>query len=99
MGFIERQVKIATDPVFGNIQDAPKLLAIKEDSIAKPPILRAQESRFATMVTAVERKTWTENKIKDGHLSERTGSIAKQDTCWSCALYWRRGHRFKRLIS
>ncbi len=39
--FMERQVKILMDPVFGNLQEAPALVAIKEGSRIKSPRLRA----------------------------------------------------------
>ncbi len=69
--FMERQVKIMTYPVFGNLQEAPALVVIKEGSRIKSPRLRAKGSSFATAATTVE-KTVTEHKIKDGNLTEKT---------------------------
>ncbi len=62
--FMERQVKILMDPVFGNLQEAPALVAIKEGSSIKSPCLRAKGSSFATAATTVET-TVTGYKIKD----------------------------------
>ncbi len=64
-------MKILMDPVFGNLQEAPALVAIKEGSRIKSPRLRAKGSSFATAATTVE-KTVTGYKIKDENLSERT---------------------------
>lgn len=52
VGFIERQVKIASDPVFGNIQ-VPQLTNSKTFT-ASHFKQRKKGSRFATDVTAVK---------------------------------------------
>lgn len=72
-------MKIMTDSVFGNLQDAPKLVAIKEGNSAKSPCSKAKGSCFATAAITVE-KTLMEHKVKDGNLHEKT-CTAKVDTC------------------
>ena len=65
--FIEREVRITTDPVFGDIQDAPVIGAFKESGRAKPvPRPKARGSSFATTFTTVERDAHWENRVKDG---------------------------------
>lgn len=62
--FVEKQVKILTDPVFGNIQDSPTMYK----GGSKPKIqLRSgiKGTSFATTVDSVERKCHSENKSKD----------------------------------
>lgn len=94
VGFIERQVKILTDPVFGNIQDVPKSLVHKEENGAKPsPLSRAKGSSFAT---PVERKTMSENTVVDGHSPERTCLYCKGGHMLElCALLEKRAHSEK----
>ncbi|XP_024116907.1 uncharacterized protein LOC112138581, partial [Oryzias melastigma] len=61
--FIEKQVKVLTDPVFGNIQDAPP----GSRSLTKPPSqirFGMKESSFGTMVTPVSDKFRTETQEK-----------------------------------
>lgn len=58
--FMERQVKITTDPVW---KLTPTLVANKEGSRTKSPPLRAKGSSFATAATKVE-ETLTEHKLK-----------------------------------
>lgn len=86
--FIEREVRIATDPVFGDIQDPPTMGAFS--GRAKPvPRLQARGSSFATTLTTVERDA------KDG--SEKTCLFCKKDghMLESCTLLERRDHSEK----
>ncbi len=58
VNFVERQVKIMTDPVFGNIQDVPTLIGSKSVNKGKSQsYLKSKRSSFATTVTAMERKS------------------------------------------
>lgn len=58
VNFVERQVKIMTDPVFGNIQDVSTLIGSKSVNKGKSQsYLKTKRSSFATTVTAMERKT------------------------------------------
>lgn len=64
VNFIEHQVKIATDPVFGNIQDDRPSTA-KEAHKAKQSLRsRGKESSFATTIATMEQKSPLENKLK-----------------------------------
>ncbi|KAL4009002.1 hypothetical protein ACER0C_002854 [Sarotherodon galilaeus] len=61
VSFLERQVKIATDPVFGNLCDVPAthLSAKGSNGGKRSPHLRAKGSSFATTVSDVERQNQT----------------------------------------
>ena len=75
VGFIERQVKIASDPVFGNIQD-PQLTNSKASTVSHFK-QRKKGSSFATNVTTV----------KDGVITQHTGNKIKSSTlnCLFCS--------------
>lgn len=64
--FIERQVKIITNPVFGNIQDAASVTIHKGVNKLKP-LSRSgiKGTSFATTVTPVENKTQHGTKGKE----------------------------------
>lgn len=74
VGFIERQVKIASDPVCGNIQDLQ--LTNSKTSNASHFKQRKRGSSFATNVTAV----------KEGVITQHTGNNARHFTlnCLFC---------------
>lgn len=58
VNFIERQVKIMTDTVFGDIQDGPALTGSKLLNKGKSQsYLKSKRSSFATTVTAMEIKS------------------------------------------
>lgn len=66
--FVERQVKIASDPLFGNLQDTPAL-GRKELNIVKSQISsKARGSSFATTVTPAEKKVESGNKKEKNSL-------------------------------
>lgn len=68
--FIERQVKIASDPLFGDIQDAPAVAATKDVRKAKfQPHSRIKGSSFATTIATVERKAEPGTKPKERNSS------------------------------
>jgi len=52
--FIERQVKILSDPLFGNIQDAKQTSTVKTSTIIKSRERSSPRSSFATTVTPME---------------------------------------------
>ncbi len=80
--FIERQVKIAMDPVFGDIQDAPTLSVLKGSGRTNTiPRSKVGGSSFATSVTSFKRKTRPDNK-RDG----------AETSCLYCKNY---GHRME----
>lgn len=58
VSFLERHVKIATDPVFGNLCDAPSthLTAKGSDGGRRSPHPRAKGSSFGTTFSDVKRK-------------------------------------------
>lgn len=69
--FIEKQVKIATDPVFGDIQDTPVSAAGKEvRKFKSQPRYRVKGSSFATTISAVEKK------VDTGTIINESGSIS-----------------------
>lgn len=75
VGFIERQVKIASDPVFSNIQD-PQLTNFKT-STASHFKQRKKGSSIATNVIAV----------KEGEIIQHSGNKAKPSSlnCLFCS--------------
>ena len=94
--FIGREVRITTDPVFGDIQDAPVIGAFKESGRAKPvPRPKARGSSFATTFTTVERDAHWENRVKDG--PEKTCLFCKKGrhTLESCFLLEKKAHSEK----
>ena len=96
--FVERQVRIATDPVFGNIQDAPSLLFKESVRAKQAPRSKIKGSSFATTVTAVERNTRMEEKrVKPGYVSEKTCLYCNRSghMLESCNLLERRAHSEK----
>ena len=95
VNFIERQLKIAMDPVFGDIQDAPALVTIKESSRTKSITRsRIRGSSFATNITTFKRRTQPDNK-KDG--SEKPCLYCKNygRRMESCTLLERKAHSEK----
>lgn len=75
--FIERQVKILTDPVFGNIQDLPSLTldkGVNKSNLTSRAGIKG--TSFATTVMAVE------NKAKPGTRKEHVESARR--TCMCC---------------
>ncbi|XP_039548042.1 uncharacterized protein LOC120493481 [Pimephales promelas] len=64
--FIERQVRIASDPLFGDIQDTPSTTANKDARKSRfESSSRAKGSSFATTVATVERKVESGTKVKE----------------------------------
>ncbi len=63
--FVEKQVKIVSDPLFGNIQDLPPVSRSKTSN-ASHTKQRRNGSTFATSVTAVKErdKIYTDSNIK-----------------------------------
>lgn len=67
VGFIERQMKIASDPLFGDIQDTPSTTANKDARKSRfEPSSRAKGSSFATTIATVERKVEPGTKPEKG---------------------------------
>ena len=60
VSFLERQGKIATDPVFGNLCDTPLTAANDSDQEKHSPHPRAKGSSFGTTVAAIEGENQTE---------------------------------------
>ena len=60
VSFLEQQVKIVTDPVFGNLCDTPLTAAKDSDREKHSPRPRAKGSSFGTTVTAIEGENQTE---------------------------------------
>lgn len=95
VNFIERQVKIAMDPVFGDIQDAPTLAAVKEGGRTKSmPRSKVRGSSFGTTVTTVKKRAPPDNK---GDGSEKACLYCKccGHTLESCTLLERKAHSEK----
>lgn len=68
--FVERQVKVASDPLFGNIQDTPAtggkgLKMVKSHSQTSS---KARGSSFATAVIPAEKKVESGNKLEKNSL-------------------------------
>ncbi|KAL3979219.1 Rab5 GDP/GTP exchange factor [Sarotherodon galilaeus] len=96
VSFLERQVKIATDPVFGNLCDVPAIhLAAKGSNGGKrSPHLRAKGSSFATTVSDVERQNQT--GAQDRHSTVKACFSCKGGhTLESCALLDKKPHNEK----
>ncbi|KAG1936405.1 hypothetical protein F2P79_018737 [Pimephales promelas] len=95
--FIERQVRIASDPLFGDIQDSPSTTANKDARKSRfESSSRAKGSSFATTVATVERKVESGTKVKEdrsagmkacifcgGHMSR---DCRKRLSCKVCSL-------------
>ena len=78
VNFIQRQVKIAMDPVFGDIQDAPALVAVKDSGRIKSlPHSKIRGSSFATTVTTVTKGVPPDNK-----------NDASEKACLYCKKVW-----------
>lgn len=60
--FIERQVKIASDPLFGNIQDAPVTGRKELNMVKSQASSKARGSSFATTVAPAEKRMESGNK-------------------------------------
>ena len=60
--FIEKQVNILTDPVFGNIQDSPNPTYKLNKSKFQP---RSKGASFATSIGPVENNSWSPTKERD----------------------------------
>lgn len=92
--FVERQVKIVVDPIYGDIQDVPTIGANKDSGKAKPMHRpKARGSSFATAVTALEKTSHSEKgKIKDG--AEKICLYCKKGSHMleSCTLLERKAH-------
>lgn len=94
--FVERQVKVALDPIFGDIQDTT-VGANKDGGKAKPmPRPKARGSSFATTVTTFEKRPHSERSgVKDR--AEKTCLYCKKGkhTMESCTLLERKAHSEK----
>ena len=74
--FIERQVRILTDPVFGNIQDAPSLMTNRGVNKANPQTRSAiKGTSFATTVAPAINRTQPGTKGKEHIESARRTCI------------------------
>ena len=78
--FIEKQVKIASDPLFGNIQDSPPTKS--KSSKTSHFIQRKKESSFATNVTT----------IKEGDMAQCIGNKIKPSSIPSCLFCLQTNH-------
>ncbi|XP_034530056.1 uncharacterized protein LOC117805434 [Notolabrus celidotus] len=56
VGFIERQVKIANDPIFGDLSDSPAAVRKDVRHVKSQPSFKPKGSSFATTVTSVDEK-------------------------------------------
>lgn len=56
--FIERQVRIVSDPIFGDIQEFPAVAAARKDGRnSKPqPYSKAKGSSFATTIATADKR-------------------------------------------
>ncbi len=96
--FIEHQVKIAADPVFGNIQDTTKSVQSKNGSKDRyQHQTRSKESSFSTTATSVHEKA--RMKKGAGSLEKKLACTVRVNMHWSCALYWKRRHIMTKLPS
>lgn len=85
-------MKISMDPVFGDIQDAPTFVAVKEGNRIKPmPCPKLRGSNFATTVTTVNRK---ENK-GNGYEKSCLNCKGCGHTLESCILLEKKAHSEK----
>ncbi len=95
VNFVERQVKIMTDPVFGNIQDVPTLIGSKSVNKGKSQsYLKTKRSSFATTVRAMERKSEIGTNRKEMvSLSNKSCLFCKcEHTLELCPLLEKRSH-------
>lgn len=76
--FIERQVRILTDPVFGDIQDASPAVSRSMNRTSLKPRSRPKGSSFATTVTTVQHN----NTTTKGRRPDTTSSAKK--VCLFC---------------
>ena len=80
--FLEKQVKIITDPIFGDIKDTP----VNKDTrrSKSQPLPRTRGSNFATTVTAAKEKGTKESDVKSclycegGHALELCPQLEKR---------------------
>ncbi|KAK0148069.1 hypothetical protein N1851_012226 [Merluccius polli] len=95
VSFIERQVKIVADPVFGNIQDTLKTTQIKDSSKGNyQRRTRNQGSSFATTVTSVDEKAHV--KREGAPLDKRTCLYCKGEHALElCSLLEKSAHKEK----
>lgn len=93
--FIERQVKIAADPVFGDIQDASKSVQSRDASKGNyQHRVRNKGSSFATTVTFGDRKA---HKKQDGSSFDKRACLYCKGghTLELCSLLEKRAHNQK----
>ncbi|XP_061908754.1 uncharacterized protein LOC133653469 [Entelurus aequoreus] len=94
VSFIERQVKIATDPIFGNIQDTPKTMQSKNGSNDGYQRHTRNQGSFATTVTSVNGKAHA--KKVGAPLDKRTCLYCKGEHALEvCSLLVERAHNDK----
>lgn len=78
VNFIEKQVRIESDPVFGDIKDTPVVTANKDVTRFKSqPRYKVKGSSFATIISAVEKKAGT------GTIKTESGTCIKKK-CLFC---------------
>lgn len=96
--FIERQLKILTDPVFGNIQDAPPVTINKGVNKFKlQPRSGMKGTSFATTVASVENKTQPATKGKEQTFTARRMCLCcgGEHTLETCNRLEKRTHKEK----
>ena len=93
--FVERQVKIAADPVFGNIQDSPKTMQSKNGRKENyQHHIHKKGSSFATTATSVDEKA--HKRKGGGSLDKRTCLYCKGEHALElCSLLEKRAHNDK----
>lgn len=79
--FIERQVKILSDPLFGNIQDAKPAATVKSSTKTREKS-RPRGSSFATAVTPV--KTSVQENLTTNGMKGNVPTTNSQSSCLFC---------------
>lgn len=81
--FIERQVKIASDPLFGDLYDPPAAAGRKEvRPFQSQTYSKVKGSSFATTVATMDKRTRHQDKIESDVKGENTSTVGK--SCLFC---------------
>lgn len=92
--FIERQARILTDPVFGNIQDTP--LSKSLNRTTSKPTLRPNKRSFATNVNTMESDTETREQTLDSAIPAKVCLFCEAEhTLETCPQLKKKAHREK----